>query len=128
MGMPNGDVRVIQSCTEGTAMFGRTAFSKESDLTEDFELAGPLAGLKLECPQEEMQGLVGVHFLVAELIVDAELEALVRPITFQIRVPVRRLAVDCLAGAWTLLRSFLDCSPSARTTAASAGAAGEEVL
>jgi len=113
--LPNGDTRVIQSPPQDVvvragsehASEGQWAVDDEvkplaSAFTDETEDIATMAALAFDCPREELQQLVGAHFHVGELTVDAESEAFPRaPWHHQGRIPCASVkdATDAAVGA-----------------------------
>jgi len=87
--LPNGDTRVIQSPPQDVVV---TSDSRRASLSvhEDVKPLSPelgggigeelttLAALAFDCPREQLRQIVGAHFHVGELAVDAETDSLLR--------------------------------------------------
>lgn len=83
--LPNGDVRVIQSAPEDyivttTSQGGLCNISEQEEMVNDEEVkppgsspsGGAFSALLLKGPAESLRLLIGAHFNVAELLIDAD--------------------------------------------------------
>lgn len=82
--MPNGDVCVIQSppldcmiSLEPDSPMGGMSSDRFLNASAE-ELGRPYAALKFRCPRERLAQLIGAHFHVGELMIDAEMDSITR--------------------------------------------------
>jgi len=90
--LPNGDVRVIQSPPRDLVIRGSSPDFPTDEISKDKQpnddqvkpLASAIfsgtdlsavAALKFECPRDQLDKLVGAHFHIGELMIDAEIES-----------------------------------------------------
>uniref|UniRef100_A0A7S1KY12 Uncharacterized protein n=1 Tax=Alexandrium catenella TaxID=2925 RepID=A0A7S1KY12_ALECA len=85
--LPNGDVRVIQSPPGDVVLRGDAWLRQGGGVRQPnsgvateppstaLDGAAAVAALKFECPREQLQQLIGTHFHLGELVIDAEIES-----------------------------------------------------
>lgn len=87
--LPNGDVRVIQSPPRDVVLRMDTVSTEGEQAGQRATTEPPrpdshaasrctssaVAALKFECPREQLQTLIGAHFHLGELVIDAEIES-----------------------------------------------------
>lgn len=88
--LPNGDVRVIQSPPGDVVLRGDSWRKQGKGMQQSNNGAAvepsstaadgstSVAALKFECPREQLQQLIGAHFHLGELVIDAEIESATR--------------------------------------------------
>lgn len=92
--LPNGDVRVIQSAP-GECLVKEEA--PESDATPKLKEFG---SLKLHYSVEKLQKLIGTYFHIGELVIDAELESILRKTSAIGSLPVAAFSYEAHDGCF----------------------------
>mmetsp|Transcript_43081 Transcript_43081/g.133325 ORF Transcript_43081/g.133325 Transcript_43081/m.133325 type:complete len:422 (+) Transcript_43081:143-1408(+) len=140
--LPNGDVRVIQSPPRDVVLRVDSMGKKREEAARGGQrpdgAAGPgvpaevlsfpafavsgnnstssaVAALKFECPTEQLQPLVGAHFHLGELVIDAEIESASRESErrhhaggdFALSVRCKRIPGSCFDGLNMLICKLL---------------------